>query len=129
MRGLVAFSELVLYISLFFSSRRRHTRWNCDWSSDVCSSDLSQLFDIPLESKIPPTKIDVRHSSGGKAPQRKGQRLRHHRTVRLHLFQMTEVKLRAIDVGHILLESNGKVTVEPRQTRSPPRQINSPHRF
>src|SRR6266568_759954 len=25
----------------FFSSRRRHTSWNCDWSSDVCSSDLS----------------------------------------------------------------------------------------
>src|SRR6266568_6348211 len=24
-----------------FSSRRRHTRWNCDWSSDVCSSDLA----------------------------------------------------------------------------------------
>src|SRR6266568_5416276 len=24
----------------FFSSRRRHTRWNCDWISDVCSSDL-----------------------------------------------------------------------------------------
>src|SRR6267143_3507525 len=27
----------------FFSSRRRHTRWNCDWSSDVCSSDLSWI--------------------------------------------------------------------------------------
>src|SRR5689334_24148574 len=27
----------------FFSSRRRHTRWNCDWSSDVCSSDLGSL--------------------------------------------------------------------------------------
>src|SRR6266568_7205357 len=26
----------------FFSSRRRHTRWNCDWSSDVCSSDLGR---------------------------------------------------------------------------------------
>src|SRR5689334_23590707 len=26
--------------TFFFSSRRRHTRWNCDWSSDVCSSDL-----------------------------------------------------------------------------------------
>src|SRR5438309_11403577 len=26
--------------NFFFSSRRRHTRWNCDWSSDVCSSDL-----------------------------------------------------------------------------------------
>src|SRR3954462_12064178 len=24
----------------FFSSRRRHTRLSCDWSSDVCSSDL-----------------------------------------------------------------------------------------
>src|SRR5438477_4737408 len=26
----------------FFSSRRRHTRLTCDWSSDVCSSDLIQ---------------------------------------------------------------------------------------
>src|SRR6266568_8382008 len=28
------------WLFFFFSSRRRHTRWNCDWSSDVCSSDL-----------------------------------------------------------------------------------------
>src|SRR5688572_17474338 len=27
----------------FFSSRRRHTRFDCDWSSDVCSSDLQAL--------------------------------------------------------------------------------------
>src|SRR5438132_7937510 len=27
--------------SFFFSSRRRHTRSLCDWSSDVCSSDLA----------------------------------------------------------------------------------------
>src|SRR5689334_10405512 len=27
------------YFTYFFSSRRRHTSWNCDWSSDVCSSD------------------------------------------------------------------------------------------
>src|SRR5439155_15771050 len=26
--------------SVFFSGRRRHTRWPRDWSSDVCSSDL-----------------------------------------------------------------------------------------
>ena len=40
----------------FFSSRRRHTRSLCDWSSDVCSSDLYErtiemgkdiLMDIP----------------------------------------------------------------------------------
>src|SRR5439155_3454832 len=28
------------HASFFFSSRRRHTRWPRDWSSDVCSSDL-----------------------------------------------------------------------------------------
>src|SRR5689334_23583370 len=30
----------------FFSSRRRHTRWNCDWSSDVCSSDLQYFCSL-----------------------------------------------------------------------------------
>src|SRR6266481_3405905 len=30
----------------FFSSRRRHTRWNCDWSSDVCSSDLTRAAGV-----------------------------------------------------------------------------------
>src|SRR6267143_5126957 len=34
---------LVNFFFFFFSSRRRHTRWNCDWSSDVCSSDLFEL--------------------------------------------------------------------------------------
>src|SRR5690625_4440444 len=29
------------YLVFFFSSRRRHTRWPRDWSSDVCSSDLA----------------------------------------------------------------------------------------
>src|SRR2546430_7385946 len=28
----------------FFSSRRRHTRFDCDWSSDVCSSDLRRTL-------------------------------------------------------------------------------------
>src|SRR5690348_18079131 len=30
-----------VYLVFFFSSRRRHTRWTGDWSSDVCSSDLA----------------------------------------------------------------------------------------
>src|SRR2546430_16649621 len=30
----------------FFSSRRRHTRFDCDWSSDVCSSDLERSLAI-----------------------------------------------------------------------------------
>src|SRR2546430_2358790 len=34
--------------ALFFSSRRRHTRFDCDWSSDVCSSDLRRLLASPM---------------------------------------------------------------------------------
>src|SRR5688572_31412443 len=30
------------FFFFFFSSRRRHTRFDCDWSSDVCSSDLGR---------------------------------------------------------------------------------------
>src|SRR5207237_5170122 len=33
----------------FFSSRRRHTRFKCDWSSDVCSSDLSPFRGFSVE--------------------------------------------------------------------------------
>src|SRR5437588_13022625 len=32
----------VVIFFFFFSSRRRHTRSLCDWSSDVCSSDLGR---------------------------------------------------------------------------------------
>src|SRR5260370_26556593 len=31
----------ICFFFFFFSSRRRHTRFKCDWSSDVCSSDLA----------------------------------------------------------------------------------------
>src|SRR5437867_7670271 len=41
----------------FFSSRRRHTRSYGDWSSDVCSSDLSRLGEaivpaLPVEAGV-----------------------------------------------------------------------------
>src|SRR2546430_13165381 len=32
----------MIFFFFFFSSRRRHTRFDCDWSSDVCSSDLAR---------------------------------------------------------------------------------------
>src|SRR6516225_3561342 len=35
-------------LHFFFSSRRRHTRLTCDWSSDVCSSDLEASNGLPL---------------------------------------------------------------------------------
>src|SRR5438309_8314361 len=41
---------VVFYFFFFFSSRRRHTRWNCDWSSDVCSSDL-RFTDLMVDQR------------------------------------------------------------------------------
>src|SRR5438270_12104962 len=64
----------------FFSSRRRHTRFDCDWSSDVCSSDLDhrrpaivdlltevadvQLHDVRLAAEViaPDLIEDLRRS-------------------------------------------------------------------
>src|SRR3712207_8101288 len=42
-----------MYDVFFFSSRRRHTRYWRDWSSDVCSSDLSGevLVRLPLTAQ------------------------------------------------------------------------------
>src|SRR5256885_12192227 len=37
---IVAMSGMIVFCFFFFSSRRRHTRLQGDWSSDVCSSDL-----------------------------------------------------------------------------------------
>src|SRR3972149_9634389 len=44
----------------FFSSRRRHTRFDCDWSSDVCSSDL-QGFEA---GGVNPALVDGEHVTG-----------------------------------------------------------------
>src|SRR2546421_11671523 len=38
--------------ALFFSSRRRHTRSDRDWSSDVCSSDLTSELQLQAEDGI-----------------------------------------------------------------------------
>src|SRR5688572_8456983 len=61
----------------FFSSRRRHTRFDCDWSSDVCSSDLAakpvmegkavlfkkfagiDCFDIEIDERDPDKLVDI----------------------------------------------------------------------
>src|SRR6266478_9239140 len=37
---------ILFFVFFFFSSRRRHTRFDCDWSSDVCSSDLGWVRSV-----------------------------------------------------------------------------------
>src|SRR5690606_39726045 len=43
-------------LSILFSSRRRHTRFSRDWSSDVCSSDLEGVT-LVATSNIPPDEL------------------------------------------------------------------------
>src|SRR5207253_8078790 len=43
------------------SSRRRHTRWPRDWSSDVCSSDLRESV-VPDEVEYQCASVDLRRS-------------------------------------------------------------------
>ena len=45
---LIIIFVVCLFVSFFFASRRRHTRSLCDWSSDMCSSDL-KLHSIELQ--------------------------------------------------------------------------------
>src|SRR5688572_31117025 len=53
------------YSFFFFSSRRRHTRFDCDWSSDVCSSDLVPRYardDVRAQGQPWPTSTTTRRS-------------------------------------------------------------------
>src|SRR5690606_41209557 len=43
-------------LTFFFSSRRRHTRFSRDWSSDVCSSDLMPVLSVTADEAR-----DLRH--------------------------------------------------------------------
>src|SRR5260370_4119937 len=42
---------MIYFYFFFFSSRRRHTRFKCDWSSDVCSSDLYTRWNLLVRSQ------------------------------------------------------------------------------
>src|SRR2546430_9571969 len=69
----------------FFSSRRRHTRFDCDWSSDVCSSDLLAALHSSRASHGPSlvgcTTLSTKELFG-REPDRLGRR---GQSVRLHL--------------------------------------------
>src|SRR2546427_969543 len=55
------------FASFFFSSRRRHTRFDCDWSSDVCSSDLIVEKIIARHAFVTAGKIGVESVKPGDA--------------------------------------------------------------
>src|SRR5690625_7307748 len=48
---------MINHIRFFFSSRRRHTRWPRDWSSDVCSSDLAGFPHVGIGQLITAKRV------------------------------------------------------------------------
>src|SRR5256886_13442687 len=71
------YCSFCVFFFFFFSSRRRHTRFDCDWSSDVCSSDLrddDRALQPAHQSGRPPGRRGT--SAGvarqGRAPERHG---------------------------------------------------------
>src|SRR5690606_40484502 len=65
-------SRLLLW-SFFFSSRRRHTRFSRDWSSDVCSSDLPSggiCAETSTARKISADQWTANRLQRGDVPQR-----------------------------------------------------------
>src|SRR6266568_2783546 len=97
----------------FFSSRRRHTIWNCDWSSDVCSSDLGEAPRHPLLAEI---AVTVRAFDVPPEPlrrlvhaNRQDQTARRYRTLD-ELVGYCE--LSATPVGHLVLYVFGSATPE-----------------
>src|SRR2546430_6445737 len=54
-----------IQLYFFFSSRRRHTRFDCDWSSDVCSSDL--LPESDEEARDTTAAVDSTKAKSAKA--------------------------------------------------------------
>src|SRR2546430_11089182 len=101
------FALPVLYF--FFSSRRRHTRFDCDWSSDVCSSDLP----LPAGFFLPAADSD-----GAALLRLHGiqvQRLAREWTDTVEVLTGTELNWATREVhGHPLVEGTGGGARSPR---------------
>src|SRR5256885_2535478 len=68
-------------IFFFFSSRRRHTRLQGDWSSDVCSSDLNELDGEDYDLNAVVDSFIDRRADGQQSERIYTKRLRRRRDV------------------------------------------------
>src|ERR1022692_5122722 len=91
----------------FFSSRRRHTRLQGDWSSDVCSSDLEQLIldysaaNRSAELVLPVHWVGVRKEVSGKVLKAWG--------IHLQIFKDVPVEVVGPGFGRVARHSTARV--------------------
>src|SRR5256885_5788946 len=81
----------------FFSSRRRHTRLQGDWSSDVCSSDLAQ---IAAHAKANPGAVAVGSSGHGSSG---------------HMALLLFERVAGVKMNHIPYKGSGDTRSEERR--------------
>src|SRR5204862_1610238 len=102
-------------VSFFFSSRRRHTRSLRDWSSDVCSSDLT---DAGAAVHTGPGGRSVRDAGDGLRPDRRpASRVRVHAERRELLHRSEERRVgKSVDLG-------GRRIIKKKKNRKERRQV------
>src|SRR3712207_9515380 len=85
---------------MFFSSRRRHTRYWRDWSSDVCSSDLIRIDARDLHREIVhDAAIDAGASADASGREEPGERARRvHRVLHVQIGRAS-CKGKSVDLG------------------------------
>src|SRR5689334_17161740 len=130
----------IIAAAFFFSSRRRHTRWNCDWSSDVCSSDLDVIAALVLVLQvdrelgdIDVAFLDVVLAGDGAQVhhfQRFGQG--HHQLVEIRQLVALAVDLKEVRVagqlpGRVVDRRDGLPGCEHRQVRIEPPGVAGPN--
>src|SRR5437660_3435280 len=93
----------------FFSSRRRHTRWPRDWSSDVCSSDLDEKKRVTrAQPSLPPHRTDcpAEESSADRRACRAGE---------IRRGELQEPSPRSLPIVRIVPGGRGKRGPPPRR--------------
>src|SRR2546430_5511139 len=93
----------MLSVFFFFSSRRRHTIFDCDWSSDVCSSDLPAHWELVRAKQ-------ARREPEAAAGLRAKQRSVHNRSEE----HTSELQSQSNLVCRLLLEKKKKLACDDR---------------
>src|SRR3989442_8695041 len=90
-----------LFFFFFFSSRRRHTRCGRDWSSDVCSSDLTFPGRRPCATRPRPPAARVCRSSSVYFLRILDHRLHRHPAPVVELLEKADRKSTRLNSSHV----------------------------